>query len=79
MKQKRFYTYIIILLFSFFLLGFSFGDDIKLGSLMQKKQHHEVIKMLQPRLDESQQLSTWHLFFLPQLIMKSAITTKCFP
>ncbi len=31
---------------------------------MQKKQHHEVIKMLQPRLDESQQLSTWHLFFL---------------
>jgi hypothetical protein len=31
---------------------------------MQKKQHHEVIKMLQPRFDEGQQLSTWHLFFL---------------
>jgi tetratricopeptide (TPR) repeat protein len=54
----------IILLLSYFLCGFSFFDDIKLGRYAQKKQIHEIVNMLQPKLDEGEQLSTWHLFFL---------------
>jgi tetratricopeptide (TPR) repeat protein len=63
MKSKKYSTKLAILLLACFLLAFSF-EDIKLGSLMQKKKHHEVIKILQPRLDETKQLSSWHLFFL---------------
>ena len=64
MKLKHNSGYLLIFVLSFFLFGFSFFDDIKLGQLAQKKKQHEVINMLQPRLDEGQKLSTWHLFFL---------------
>ena len=64
MGKRHPLTSLVLLLLSFFLFGFSWGDDIKLGSYMQKKQHHEVIKMLQPMLDSGEQLPSWHLFFL---------------
>lgn len=62
-KNERFRTY-IILGFSFFLLGASLDYDIKLSTLMQKQQLHEIINMLQPRLDKGDSLSSFQVFFL---------------
>ena len=64
MKTQRCFIFGILLFLSFFLFGFSFFSDIKLSSYAQKKQHHEIIKMLQPELDQGGELSAWHLFFL---------------
>ncbi|TRZ75247.1 MAG: CHAT domain-containing protein [Deltaproteobacteria bacterium] len=63
LKKERFHTY-IILGFSFFLLGASLDYDIKLSTLMQKQQLHEIINMLQPRLDKGDSLSSFQVFFL---------------
>lgn len=64
MKNRNLCICLSLLLLSFFLCGFSFFDEIKLGSYAQKKQQHEIIKMLQPTLDAGEHLSSWHLFFL---------------
>jgi CHAT domain-containing protein len=39
-------------------------EDIKISSLMQKKQHHELIRELQPMLDRREALSSFRLFLL---------------
>jgi CHAT domain-containing protein len=39
-------------------------EDIKISSLMQKKQHHELIRNLQPMLDRQEALSSFRLFLL---------------
>ncbi len=54
----------IILALSFFLSGFGIFDELTLARHAQKKEHHEIIKILQPTLDKGQELSAWHLLFL---------------
>jgi CHAT domain-containing protein len=39
-------------------------EDIKISSLMQKKQHHELIRNLQPMLDRQEALSSFRLYLL---------------
>jgi tetratricopeptide (TPR) repeat protein len=39
-------------------------EDIKISSRMQKKQHHELIRTLQPMLDRKEPLSSFRLFLL---------------
>ena len=39
-------------------------EDIKISSHMQKKQHHELIRTLQPMLDRKEPLSSFRLFLL---------------
>ena len=39
-------------------------EDIKISSYMQKKQHHELIRNLQPMLDRQEALSSFRLFLL---------------
>ncbi|MBN1663026.1 MAG: CHAT domain-containing protein [Deltaproteobacteria bacterium] len=39
-------------------------EDIKISSLMQKKQHHELIRTLQPALDKNEPLSSFRTFLL---------------
>jgi len=39
-------------------------EDIKISSYMQKKQHHELIRNLQPMLDQRGNLSSFRLFLL---------------
>ena len=63
MKPKKHSTRLAILLLSCFLLAFSF-EDIKLSSYAQKQQLHEIINMLQPRLDEGDALSSFQLYLL---------------
>ncbi len=57
----------------FFICGCSAGlikdmktniEDIKISSYMQKKQHHELIRTLQPMLDRKEPLSSFRLFLL---------------
>jgi len=64
MKHKNYRLLAIILVLSFFLPGFGIFDEISLARHAQKKEHHEIIKMLQPSVDRSEQLSAWRLFFL---------------
>jgi tetratricopeptide (TPR) repeat protein len=63
MKPKKHSTRLAILLLSCFLLAFSFGD-ITLSRCAQKQQLHEIINMLQPRLDEGDTLSSFQLYLL---------------
>jgi len=63
MKLKKHSAKLAILLLSCFLLAFSF-KDIKLSSYAQKQQLHEIINMLQPRVDEGDTLSSFQLFLL---------------
>lgn len=63
MKHKKYSTRLAILLLSCFLLAFSFGD-ITLSRYAQKQQLHEIINMLQPRLDEGNTLSSFQLYLL---------------
>ena len=39
-------------------------EDIKISSYMQKKQHHELIRSLQPALDRQEAMSSFRLFLL---------------
>jgi CHAT domain-containing protein len=39
-------------------------EDIKISSNMQKKQHHELIRTLQPMLDRKEPMSSFRLFLL---------------
>ncbi len=39
-------------------------EDIKISSYMQKKQHHEMIRTLQPMLDRKEPLSSFRLLLL---------------
>lgn len=64
MKHKHILIYFLLLILSFFLSGFSFFDEIALARYAQKKQHHEIINMLQPKLDNGNKISAWQLFFL---------------
>lgn len=41
-----------------------FSRDIQVSSLLQKKRHHEVIRILQQAVDQKEQLSSFQLFFL---------------
>ncbi len=64
MKRKNFLILSAILILSLFLTGFGIFDEITLSRHAQKKEHHEIIKMLQTSLDQGDQLSAWRLFFL---------------
>lgn len=64
MKRKNLFILSAILILSLFLPGFGIFDEITLARHAQKKEHHEIIKMLQPSLDQGDQLSAWRLFFL---------------
>ena len=39
-------------------------EDIKISSYMQKKQHHELIRKLQPMLERQETLSSFRIFLL---------------
>ena len=39
-------------------------EDIKISSLMQKQQHHELIRTLQPMFDRGEPLSSFRIFLL---------------
>ena len=64
MKQQKFYILSVILIMTFFLSGFSLFDDLKLSSYAQKQQIHEIITMLQPRIDEGDTLNPFQLYLL---------------
>ena len=64
MKLKKYSSILAILLLSCFFLACSLTKDIKLSSYAQKQQIHEIINMLQPRLDEGDRLSSFQLYFL---------------
>ena len=67
MKFKKYSIRLAILLLSCFLLACSSTNlikDIQLSSYAQKQQLHEIINMLQPRLDEGDTLSSFQLFLL---------------
>ena len=63
MKLKNNFAILAILLLACFLLAFSF-EDIKLSSYAQKQKLHEIINVLQPRLDNGDTLSSFQLFLL---------------
>lgn len=44
--------------------GASLDDDLQVSSLMQKKQHHEVVRILQAKLDRKEPISSFQLFLL---------------
>ena len=64
MKLKKYFTRSAILLLSCFFLSCSLSKDLQLSSHAQKMQVHEIINMLQPRLDEGDKLNAFELFFL---------------
>jgi CHAT domain-containing protein len=67
MKLKKYSTSLAILLLSCFFLACSSINlikDIELSSYAQKQQLHEIINMLQPRLDEGDTPSSFQLFLL---------------
>jgi CHAT domain-containing protein len=64
MIKKNFQFFPLILALAFFLSGFSFFSEIKMAGYAQKKQFHEIIKMIQPSVDQGEEVSAWHLFFL---------------
>ncbi|MBI5967917.1 MAG: CHAT domain-containing protein [Deltaproteobacteria bacterium] len=64
MKLKKYSTRLAILLLSCFFVACSLSKDIRLSSYAQKQQIHEIINMLQPRLDEGDTLSSFQLFLL---------------
>ncbi len=64
MKNKRSYVLLILLPLSCFLVGFSFSDGNKVASYAQKQQMHEIINMLQPRIDKGEDLPPMPLYVL---------------
>jgi len=42
----------------------SFSDTLHISSLAQKMQHHEIIKILQPRIERRESISSFQLFIL---------------
>lgn len=64
MKLKKYSSILAILLLSCFFLACSLSKDIKLSSYAQKQEIHEIINMLQPRLDEGDRLSSFQLYLL---------------
>ena len=61
---KKYSSKLAILLLSCFFLSCSLSKDLKLSSYAQKQQLHEIINMLQPRLDEGDALSSFQLYLL---------------
>lgn len=70
-RQKRMVCFLTAL--AFLVCGCSAGfmkdmktniEDIKISSRMQKKQHHELIRTLQPMVDRKEPLSSFRLFLL---------------
>lgn len=57
------YSTNLLLLFVILMLSGCAGD-IALSSLMQKKRHHEVIRILQPEIDRQKTISSFQLYFL---------------
>lgn len=53
-----------ILVFVFSLPVFGFFDDIRLSSYAQKQQIHEIIALLQPKLDKGDTLNPLQIYFL---------------
>ena len=64
MKLKKYSIRLSILLLSCFFVACSLSKDIRLSSYAQKQQIHEIINMLQPRLDEGDTLSSFQLYLL---------------
>jgi CHAT domain-containing protein len=64
MKHKKYSSRLAILLLSCFLSACTLSKDIKLSSYAQKQQIHEIINMLQPKLDEGDTLSPFQLYLL---------------
>jgi len=64
MKLKKYFSRLAILLLSCLFAACSLSKDIKLSSYAQKQQLHEIINMLQPKLDEGGRLSSFQLFLL---------------
>jgi len=64
MMLKKYSIRLGILLLSCFIAACSLSKDLKLSSYAQKMQVHEIINMLQPRLDEGDKLNSFELFFL---------------
>ena len=64
MKLKKYSTRLAILLLSCSFVACSLSKDIRLGSYAQKQQIHEIINMLQPKLDEGDTLSSFQLYLL---------------
>jgi len=64
MKLKKYSARLAILLLSCFFVACSLSKDIRLSSYAQKQQIHEIINMLQPRLDEGDTLSSFQLYLL---------------
>lgn len=63
MNLKKTAAGLSILLLSFFLTAFSFLD-IRLSSMAQRQRLHEIIKVLQPKLDEGKKLTSFQLYLL---------------
>ena len=55
---------VLMVLFLSTAVKASMFDDIKISSFMQKKQHHEVIKLLQLKLDKKEKISSFQLYLL---------------
>jgi CHAT domain-containing protein len=64
MKLKKYSTRLAILLLSCSFVACSLSKDIRLSSYAQKQQIHEIINMLQPKLDEGDTLSSFQLYLL---------------
>jgi CHAT domain-containing protein len=64
MKRKKilYFFVIAILFFSGGCAGLS--KDIEVSSLMQKKRHHDVIRILQQDIDRKEAISSFQLFLL---------------
>lgn len=61
--KRRFCVFLLLLLFPLGCGGISY-QNLKVSSLMQKKRHHEVIRMLQPEVDRHAKISSFQLFLL---------------
>jgi len=64
MKLKKYSTGLAIMLLSCFFVSCSLSKDLRLSSYAQKQQIHEIINMLQPKLDEGDTLSSFQLYLL---------------
>lgn len=54
----------ILLLFLFSGCSLVLMEDLRISSFMQKKQHYEVIKELQPRIDSHKTVTSFQLYLL---------------
>ena len=63
MKLRKYSARLAILLISCFFVACTV-KDIRLSSYAQKQQLHEIINMLQPRIDEGATLSSFQLYLL---------------